>query len=111
MVQHLTQFLQAPKKPRYDAASHVLRYLKGTIHKGLFYPQAIDLQITAYCDADWGGCLMSAKSLTGYCVFLGSSLISWKTKKQKTVVKSTVEAEYRSMSYTTFELEWIYYIL
>jgi len=44
-------------------------------------------------------------------VFLGTSLISWKTKKQKTVAKSTVEAEYRSMSATTSELEWVSYIL
>jgi len=110
-VQHLSQFLQAPKKPHYDAALHVLRYLKGTVNKGLFYPKDSGLQVTAYCDADWGNCRMSARSLTGYCVFLGSSLVSWKTKKQKTMAKSTVEAEYRSMSATTSELEWISYIL
>jgi len=111
VVQHLSQFLQTPRKPHYDAALHVLRYLKGTVHRGLFYPKDTTLQISAYCDADWGNCRMSARSLTGYCVFLGSSLISWKTKKQKTVAKSTAEAEYRSMSATTSELEWISYIL
>jgi len=89
----------------------VLRYLKGTIHKGLFYPQDNDLQVTAYCDANWGSCQMSARSLTGYCVFLGPSLISWKTKKQKIMSKSTAEAEYRSMSATTSELEWVFHIL
>ena len=70
-----------------------------------------DLRVSAYCDADWGACQMSAKSLIGFCVFLGSSLISWKTKKQKTVSKSIAEAEYRAMSMTTSELEWISYIL
>ena len=51
VVQHLSQFLQAPRVPHYEAAMHVLRYLKGTIHKGLFYPQENNLQVTAYCDA------------------------------------------------------------
>jgi len=50
---------------------------------------------------------MTARSLSRYCVFLGSSLISWKKKKQKTVVKSSAKAEYRSMSTTASELEWL----
>jgi len=54
---------------------------------------------------------MSCKSLTGYCIFLGQSLVSWKTKKQKTVAKSSAEAEYRAMSATTSELEWIAHLL
>jgi len=88
-VQHLSQFLQAHKQPHYDAALHVLRDLKGTANRGLFYPKDNNLQVTAYCDGDWGNCRMSARSLTGYCVFLGPALVSWKTKKQKTVSKST----------------------
>ena len=48
-VQHLSQFLQAPRQPHYEAAIHVLRYLKGTIHKGLFYSAANDMRVTAYC--------------------------------------------------------------
>ena len=80
-VQHLSQFLQTPRVPHYEAALHVLNYLKGTLHRGLFYPKENNMQVTAYCDADWGNCQMSTRSLTGYCVFLGSSLVSWKTKK------------------------------
>jgi len=84
---------------------HVLKYLKGTINHGLFYSAISPLQLTAFCDADWGSCKLSAKSLPGYCIFLGSSLVSWKTKKQKIVSKSSAEAEYRAMSVTTSELE------
>ena len=54
---------------------------------------------------------MSAKSLTGFCVFLGTFLVSWKTKKQKTVSKSFAEAEYRSVSATTSKLEWLTHLL
>ena len=110
-VQHLSQFLQQPTDLHYQAALHVLRYLKGTPNKGLFYPSHNDLQLYAYSDADWGSCRMSSRSLTGYCVFLGGSLVSWKTKKQKTVAKSSAEAEYRAMSATTSELEWISHLL
>jgi len=88
-----------------QAAMHILRYLKGTPNKGLFYPATNDMQITDYFDADWGTCSMSAMSLIGFCIFLRSSLISQKTKKKKIVAKSSAEAEYRSMPATTSELE------
>ena len=90
---------------------HVLKYLKGTINHGLFYSATSPLQLTTYCDADWGSCKFSATSLTGYCIFLGSSLVSWKIKKQKTVSKSSAEVEYRAMSGTTSELEWLQQLL
>jgi len=80
-VQHLSEFLQQPNDLHYQAAMHVLRYLKGTPNKGLFSPKTNNFQITAYSDVDWGTCRMSSRSLTGYCVFLGYSLVSWKTKK------------------------------
>jgi len=110
-VQHLSQYLEQPRQPHYLAAMHVLRYLKGTINKGLFYPRNNNLKLRAFCDADWGTCKDSVRSLTGFCVFLGSLLVSWKTKKQKTVAKSSAKAEYRSMSATTSELEWLSHLL
>ncbi|GKG00737.1 uncharacterized mitochondrial protein-like protein, partial [Tanacetum coccineum] len=87
-----------------QAALHLLRYLKGTILKGLFYPVQPHLQMTGFSDADWASCLMTRRSLTGYCIFLGYSLVSWKTKKQPTVSRSSTEAEYRNMAATTCEL-------
>ncbi|XP_074363338.1 uncharacterized protein LOC141703800 [Apium graveolens] len=106
-VQQLSQFLSAPTQSHLNAAQHVLRYLKGTLNVGLIYKANISLELIAYCDVDWGTCPFSARSLSGYAIFLGSSLISWKIKKQKTVSKSTAEAEYRNMSYTTSELVWL----
>lgn len=89
------------------AALHLARYLKGTINVGLFYPCNNKLDLYAYTDADWGRCVFSRKSLTGYCCFIGKCLVSWKTKKQKTVSKSSAESEYRAMSETTGELVWL----
>jgi len=77
----------------------------------LFYSKDNALQLQAYSDADWGTCRDSARSLIGSCVVVGSSLISWKNKKQKTVAKSSIEAEYRSLSATTSKLEWIYSLM
>lgn len=84
----------------------MLRYLKGTSNHCLFYPVANDLIMQGYCDVDWGTYRMRSRSLTGYCAMLGSSLVSWKTEKKKTVAKCSAEAKYTSMSTTASELVW-----
>ncbi|XP_021749699.1 uncharacterized protein LOC110715424 [Chenopodium quinoa] len=105
-VQQLSQFLSEPTAPHLSTVVHILRYLKGSINMDLFYPANSDMNLIAYSDADWGTCTDTARSLTGYCIFLGNSLIFWKTKKQKVVAKSSTEAEYRSMSHTGDEVVW-----
>lgn len=62
------------------------------------------LQLIAYYDLDWGTCPLTYHSLTGYFIFLGGSPISWKTKKQHIVSRSSAEVEYRSMAFTSCEL-------
>ncbi|KAL0327703.1 UNVERIFIED_CONTAM: Retrovirus-related Pol polyprotein from transposon RE2 [Sesamum angustifolium] len=95
-TQQLSQFLQHPRSSHWDAALHVLRYLKGTSSLGLFFSAQNSLQPTVYTDASWASCPESRRSITGFCIFLGSSLVSWKTKRQSTVSRSSAEAEYRS---------------
>jgi len=66
-----------------------------------------DLQLSGWCDSDWAGCPLTRRSLTGWFVLLGSSPISWKTKKQQIVSRSFAEAEYRSMAVVIGELKWL----
>ncbi|XP_057250639.1 uncharacterized mitochondrial protein AtMg00810-like [Beta vulgaris subsp. vulgaris] len=106
-VQHLNQFVHSPRVPHLRAVLHVLKYLKGTLDSGLWYSAHSDFTVLAYSDADWSSCQYSSRSLSAYATFLGSNLISWKTKKQQSVSKSSAEAEYRSMSATASELVWI----
>ena len=77
-VRTLSQYIQDPRKPHWDAAIRVLKYIKGSPGQGLILPSENNLTLTAYCDSDWGGCQTTRRSVFGYCIFLGSSIISWK---------------------------------
>jgi len=81
-TQQLSQFMSSPTETHYKAALKVLRYLKRSPACGLFFPQSTDLQIFSFGDADWGGCVDTKRSISGYCFFIGSSLVSWKSKKK-----------------------------
>jgi len=106
-VHTLSQFMQEPREDHMDAARRIVRYLKGSAGQGILLPKDNNLQLVGYCDSDWGTCPITRRSLTGYFVTLGGAPISWKTKKQATVSRSSAEAEYRSMAFATSELLWV----
>ena len=103
----LAQFLQAPRLEHWEAAVRVVRYLKSNPGQGIVLSSDSDLHVSGWCDSDYAGCPLTRKSLTGWFVQLGDSPISWKTKKQPTVSRSSAEAEYRAMGMLTAELLWI----
>ncbi|KAL8088511.1 hypothetical protein AgCh_038335 [Apium graveolens] len=99
-VQHLSQFMSAPRQPHWDAACRVLRYLSNDPGQGLLFTKDSSFTLEAFCDADWAACPNSRKSVSGFIILLGGSLISWKSKKQHTVSLSSAEAEYRFTVFT-----------
>ena len=106
-VQQVSQFMHSPRHLHLAAVRRIIRYLKGTSQRGLFFPTGTPLKLIAYSDADWAGCPDTRRSVTGWCMFLGSSLISWKSKKQARVSKSSTESEYRAMSTACSEILWL----
>lgn len=88
-----------------------MRYLKSHPGQGILLRASSSFRLRAYCDSDWASCPITRRSLTVYLVFLGDSPISWKTKKQPTVSRSSAEAEYRSMASATCELKWLHGLL
>ncbi len=107
-VNKLSQFLQAPTILHLQACKRVLRYLQSTTHFGI---QFFHSGLTAYSDADWRFDPDDKRSVGGYCVFLGPNLISWCSKKQHIISRSSAESEYRALALTTSEVLWLTYLL
>ncbi|XP_039158919.1 uncharacterized mitochondrial protein AtMg00810-like [Eucalyptus grandis] len=106
-VHTLSQFMHSPKRSHLEAALKVVKYLKKCLRLGILWSKQCDMKMRAYCGADYATCPTSRRSVTGYCIKLGDSLLSWKTKKHLTVSLSSAEAEYRAMAKTTCQVVWI----
>lgn len=108
-VNRVCQFMQNPLESHWIAVKRILRYLNGTLDTGLVLKpcQSSSLCLQGYCDADWASDIDDRRSTSGYCVFPGQNLISWQSKKQHTVSRSSTEAEYRSLAQVVAEISWI----
>ena len=88
------RFQANPKESHFKDAKRILKYLKGTTNVGLWYPCDSNISLRGFSDSDYVGCKLDRKSTSGTCHLLGSSLISWNSKKQACVALSIAEAEY-----------------
>jgi hypothetical protein len=111
VVHVLSQFMDKPRQSHLDVAHRALRYLKQSSGQGILLSATSNLQLHAFCDADWARCRDTRRSVTGYCILIGSSPISWKTKKQTTVSRSSAEAECKAMASTCCEITWLKQLL
>ncbi|XP_071685674.1 secreted RxLR effector protein 161-like [Rutidosis leptorrhynchoides] len=90
--------MHASKVSHLNCALRVLRYLKSALGKGICIRKYNDNDLVCYVDSDWGKRVMAMKSVTGYCLFLNGSLLTWKSKKQDCVSRSSAEVEYRALA-------------
>lgn len=90
-----------------DATLRAVRYLKNAPGLGVHLKRSPVHFLVAFCDSERGACPVTRRSASGYLVKLGDSLISWKSKKQHIVSRSSVEAENRSMATAVAEITWL----
>ena len=108
----LSQYMSRPSKEHWIGVKRVMRYLKGTLMYGLkFYAHEEEPELFGYSDADWAGDVDTQRSTSGYVFQIGSSTISWSSKKQATVAKSSTEAEYVALSSATQEAVWLHSLM
>ncbi|KAL5540403.1 hypothetical protein UlMin_042426 [Ulmus minor] len=103
----VSQFMHDPRKPHMDAVECILRYLKSAPGKGLLFAKHNHLKVEGYTDADWAGSADNRRSTSGYFTFVGGNLVTWRSKKQPVVARSSAEAEYRGMAFGICELLWL----
>ncbi|GJR74491.1 retrovirus-related pol polyprotein from transposon TNT 1-94 [Tanacetum coccineum] len=92
------RYQEKPTEKHLHAVKRIFRYLKGTIHLGLWYSKDTGISLTAYSDADHAGCQDTRRSTSGSAQFLGDKLFSWSSKKQKSTAISSIKAEYITLS-------------
>ena len=101
------RFQSCPKESHLSVVKRILRYLKGTMDIGLWYPKGDNFELIGFPDADFAGCKVERKNTSGTCHFLGHSLVSWHSKKQNSVASSTVEAEYIATGLCYAQILWM----
>lgn len=109
----VSQFMHNPREMHLKAVYRILHYLKGTVGRGILFKKARNINITleAYTDADYVGSLVDRRSTSGYCIFLGDNLVTWRSKKQSVVARPSAESEFRSMALGICELLWLKIVL
>ncbi|KAL0336490.1 UNVERIFIED_CONTAM: Retrovirus-related Pol polyprotein from transposon RE2 [Sesamum radiatum] len=100
----VSQFMDKPRLVHWEAALRILKYIKASPGKGLLFKRHGHVKIEAYSDADYAGAKDYRKSTSGYCTYVGGNLVTWRSKKQTTVARSSAKVEYRAMAHTTSEI-------
>ncbi|RVW63221.1 Retrovirus-related Pol polyprotein from transposon RE1 [Vitis vinifera] len=106
-----SQFMNNPNEEHMEAVYRILRYLKLTLGKGLFFEKNQRRDIEVFSDADWVGSVQDRRSTSGYCTYVWGNLVTWRSKKQSVVSRSSAEAEFRAMAHDICEEIWLRRVL
>ncbi|OIT20722.1 retrovirus-related pol polyprotein from transposon tnt 1-94, partial [Nicotiana attenuata] len=110
-INSASQHIQSPQSHHFSEVKRILRYVAGTLHHCLLLRPSNSISLTAYSDADWAGCPDTRRSASISLLFFGNNLISWSSKKQHTVSRSSTEVEYRAMAHTVADILWVQELL
>ena len=103
--------MSSPTVDNWAIVEYILCYLKGASGRGILYSNHEHNRVECFTDADWVGSKEDRSSTSGYCVFVGGNLVSWKSKKQGVVSRSSAESEYRAMTHSMCEIMWLHQLL
>ncbi|KAK0577899.1 hypothetical protein LWI29_001989 [Acer saccharum] len=106
-VSVISQFMNKPNEEHLEAVYRILRYLKMNPGKGIFFRKGTSKEVEIYSDADWAGSVTDRRSTTGYCTYVWGNLVTWRSKKQSVVARSSAEAEYRALAQSICEGLWL----
>jgi hypothetical protein len=110
-VQQVCLHMHDPREPHLAALKRLLRYLRGTVDYGLLLHRSTSSELVVYTDADLVGCPDTRRSTSGFAVFFGGNLVSWSSKRQPVVSRSSAEAEYRAVANGVAEAAWFRQLL
>ncbi|GJR85475.1 retrovirus-related pol polyprotein from transposon TNT 1-94 [Tanacetum coccineum] len=106
-VCYYARYQARPTEKHLKEVKRIFRYLRGTIHMGLWYPKGSGFELTAFLDADHAGCVDTRKSTSRGIQFLGDKLVSWMSKKQDCTAMSSAKAEYVALSASCAQVMWM----
>ncbi|GJR79614.1 ribonuclease H-like domain-containing protein [Tanacetum coccineum] len=111
VVQQISLYMHDPRDTYFLALKRILRYVSGTLAYGLQLYSSSTTSLVAYSYADWSGCPTTRRLTSAYCVFLDTNLLSWSSKRQLTLSRSSSEAEYRGVANAVAETCWLQNLL
>jgi hypothetical protein len=112
VVQQVCLHMHDPWEPQMTALKRIIRYLYGIVDHGLLLHRSSSItELVVYIDADWAGCPDTRRSTSGYAVFLSGNLVSWSSKHQNVVSRSSVEVEYRAVANGVAKASWLRQLL
>ena len=110
-VSVVSQYMSSPTVDHWTAVEQILCYLKGALGRGILYSNHGHNKLECFIDVAWARSKEDRRSTSGYCMFVGGVLVSWKSKKQSIVSRSSAESEYRAMTQSAYKIMWLHQLL